>query len=139
MFQPSRNNELEQMLQPDILCSKNIIIAEDDENNYILVKEYLEFTKANIIWEKNGQETIDFVETGNKIDLVLMDIRMPVVNGFDALKKIKEIRPDIPVIAITAYGDRKEREKGLKSGFKEYLMKPVTRNVLVKAILKNII
>jgi two-component system, cell cycle response regulator DivK len=139
MIQPSINKELEQLLKPGILNSKKIIIAEDDATNYILMKEFLEFSKATIFWAKTGKETIDIINATNSIDLVLMDIQMPVMNGIEALKKIKETYPSIPVIAITAYAITGDREKGLKEGFDEYLAKPVSRKTLVENIMKFIV
>jgi len=136
MLQPKKNKELEQLLKPDILQSKNIVIAEDDETNFLLIKEYLEYTKANILWTKDGKETIRIVEKNNNIDLVLMDIQLPEVNGFEALRSIRRKHPKIPVVAITAYAVSGDRERGLKAGFNEYLAKPVSRKTLLDAILK---
>ncbi len=136
MLQPNKNNELEQLLKPDVLQSKNIIIAEDDETNYYLIKEYLEYTKANILWAKDGKETITLVENNTSIDLVLMDIQMPEIDGFQALKSIRRKHPKIPVVAITAYALSGDREKGLRAGFNEYLAKPVSRKMLMQAIFK---
>jgi CheY-like chemotaxis protein len=136
MLQPKKNKELEQLLKPDILQSKNIVIAEDDETNFLLIKEYLEYTKANILWTKDGNETIRIVEKNNNIDLVLMDIQLPEVNGFEALRSIRRKHPKIPVVAITAYAVSGDRERGLKAGFNEYLAKPVSRKTLLDAILK---
>ena len=136
MLQPKKNKELEQLLKPDILQSKNIVIAEDDETNFLLIKEYLEYTKANILWTKDGKETIRIVEKNNNIDLVLMDIQLPEVNGFEALRSIRRKHPKIPVVAITAYAVSGDRERGLKAGFNEYLAKPVSRKMLLDAILK---
>jgi two-component system, cell cycle response regulator DivK len=136
MLQPKINNELEQLLKPDILQSKNIIIAEDDETNYLLIKEYLEYTKANVLWAKTGKETIHIVEKNKDIDLVLMDIQLPEVNGFEALQTIRRKHPKMPVVAITAYAISGDREKGLKAGFNEYLAKPVSRKTLLDTIIK---
>jgi CheY-like chemotaxis protein len=138
MIQPTVNKELEQLLKPGILESKNIIIAEDDATNYMLLKEFLEFSKATIFWAKTGKDTIDIINSQTAIDMVLMDIQMPVMNGVEALKKIKETHPFIPVIAITAYAVTGDRERGLKEGFDEYLAKPVSRKTLVENIMKFI-
>jgi two-component system, cell cycle response regulator DivK len=136
MLQPKKNKELEQLLKPDILQSKNIVIAEDDETNFLLIKEYLEYTKANILWTKDGKETIRIVDINKNIDLVLMDIQLPEVNGFEALQTIRRKHPKMPVVAITAYAVSGDRERGLKAGFNEYLAKPVSRKTLMDVILK---
>jgi len=138
MVQSAINKELEQMLVPGVLLSKNIVIAEDDETNFFLLKEYLEYSKANIFWTKDGNETIETVERNNNIDIVLMDIQMPEMNGFEALAILKKQFPKIPVIAITAYAVSGDREKGLKAGFDEYLSKPLSRRILVENIMKFI-
>jgi FOG: CheY-like receiver len=136
MLQPNKNHEFERLLKPDILDSKNIIIAEDDETNFILIKEYLAYSKANIFWAKDGKETINIFEKNKNIDLVLMDIQMPEINGFEALHSIRKKNPTIPVVAITAYAVSGDRENGLKAGFNDYLAKPVSRKMLIEAILK---
>lgn len=138
MLQTSVNKEFEQLLKPGILQSKNILVAEDDDTNFFLIKEYLEFSKANLIWALNGKEAISIIESNEQIDLVLMDIQMPELNGFEALKIIKQKLPKLPVIALTAYAVSGDREKGLKAGFNEYLSKPVTRRVLMEHIMKFI-
>jgi CheY-like chemotaxis protein len=138
MVQVSVNKELEQMLIPGILVSKDIVIAEDDETNFYLLKEYLEFSKANIFWTRDGKETIETIENNSKTDLILMDIQMPEMNGFEALEIIKKQFPKIPVIAITAYAVSGDRERGLKAGFDEYLSKPLSRKLLIENIMKFI-
>jgi len=75
---------------------KVILIAEDEVFNYKLIEKTLRKTGAKIIWADNGKEVVKLCEdTSNKIDLILMDIKMPVMNGFEASEKIKEIRSDI--------------------------------------------
>lgn len=136
MLQTLVNQEFETLLQPGVLQSRNILVAEDDETNFFLIKEYLEFSKANLIWAQNGREAVDMLSEREDIDLILMDIQMPVMNGFEALKVIKASFPLMPVIAITAYAVVGDREKGLRAGFNEYLSKPVTRKSLIENILK---
>jgi CheY-like chemotaxis protein len=136
MLQSNKNIEFEQLLKSDILNSKNIIIAEDDDTNFILIREYLMYTHANILWAKDGMETIQIFEENKNIDLILMDIQMPKIDGFDALRSIRKKNPKIPVVAITAYAVSGDREKGLKAGFNDYLIKPISRKMLIDAILK---
>lgn len=136
MLQTYVNQEFEQMLSPGVLQSHNILVAEDDETNFFLIKEYLEFSKVNLVWAQNGKEAVEIIHSREDIDLVLMDIQMPVMNGFEALKAIKASYPLLPVIAITAYAVVGDRERGLRAGFNEYLSKPVTRKILMENILK---
>jgi CheY-like chemotaxis protein len=136
MLQPNKNHDFERLLKPDILDSKNIIIAEDDETNFILIREYLANSRANIFWARDGKETINIFEKNKKVDLVLMDIQMPEINGFEALRSIRKKNPTLPIVAITAYAVSGDREKGLKAGFNDYLAKPVSKKMLIEAIIK---
>ena len=135
MVQTIVNKELDRLLTPGILISKKIVVAEDDETNYFLIKEFLSFSKAEIIWAKDGVETLKLVERNSPVDVVLLDIQMPEMNGFEALKILKKLYPNLPIIAITAYAVSGDREAGLKAGFDEYLAKPVSRKILMENII----
>jgi len=139
MVQTYVNTELEQLLKPDILQSKTILVAEDDETNFYLLKEYLEFTKANIIWAQDGKEAVEIVRSSSSIDIIFMDIRMPEMDGFEALKKIRSFQLDVPIVAVTAYAVNGDREKALKFGFNDYISKPVSRKVLLEILMKIVI
>ncbi len=103
---------------------KTILIAEDNDSNYILMtyilKRSYQFKRA-----KNGQEAVDLVNMGG-IDLVLMDIKMPVMDGLEATTKIKEAHPDLPVVALTANAFESDRRQALEAGCDEFLSKPVS-------------
>jgi PAS domain S-box-containing protein len=109
---------------------KTILIAEDDNSNFLLLKEMLSVFKPIIIRAVTGQEAVDACRYLEKIDIVLMDIKMPVMDGYQALALIQEQRPGIPVIAITAYALDTDRNKALSSGFTGYVSKPIDRNHL---------
>ena len=83
--------------------NKTILLAEDDISNNIYIAEVLRKTKVNIIIAKTGQEAIDKVKSEKQIDLILMDIKMPVIDGLTATKEILKINQNIPVIAQSAY------------------------------------
>jgi two-component system, cell cycle response regulator DivK len=138
MIQTIVNKEFEQLLKPGILQSVNVLVAEDDETNFFLIKEYLEFSKANLLWAKNGKQATEMVGDNSDIDIVFMDIQMPEMNGYEALKRIKEKLPNLPIVALTAYAVSGDREKGLKAGFNEYLSKPISRKILMELIVKFI-
>ena len=104
--------------------SKTILIAEDTDMNYFLLTEALKNTQANLVRVKNGQEAIDFVKN-NKVDLILMDINMPNMNGYDATKAIKGIRPDIPIIVQTAMHYDDESQEAFKAGADDFISKPI--------------
>ncbi len=138
MLQTNVNKELERLLAPGILESKKIVVAEDDETNFFLIKEFLSFSKAEIIWARNGAETLKLVEVNNPVDIVLLDIQMPEMSGFEVLQVLKRLYKNLPVIAITAYAVSGDREVGMKAGFDEYLAKPVSRKTLMENIMKFI-
>ena len=111
----------------------NILIAEDEPVNFLYIREILKNTDANIIHAKNGSEAIRLCKKIH-IDIVLMDIKMPDMNGFDATQEIKKHRADLPVIAQTAYAMEDERIKCIASGCDEYLPKPIDQNKLLNLI-----
>ena len=78
-----------------------------------------------VLWAKDGQEAINLCETDSSIDLVFMDIKMPVIDGFEATRKIKRKRPRLPVIAQTAYAMSPDRVEAVKSGCDDYMSKPI--------------
>jgi PAS domain S-box-containing protein len=114
---------------------KKILVAEDDFSNYLLISEALKSTNAEIIWAKDGQETLElFNKKADEIHLVLMDIHMPIINGYDCTKAIKEEKPDLPVIAQTAYAMSGEREMSFDAGCDDYISKPIQIDHLIKMI-----
>ncbi|MCD4698039.1 MAG: PAS domain S-box protein, partial [Bacteroidales bacterium] len=110
---------------------KVILIVEDDLSSFFLLSSYLKNTKAKIIHTKNGKESVDICKSNSQIDLVLMDIQLPEMNGYDATQLIKKHRKNLPVIAQTAYALASEREKCLKAGCDDYIAKPIYMNELL--------
>jgi len=117
---------------------KTILIAEDDESNYTLVVEMLKPYHFNFIRAKNGQEAIDLCKSHKGIDLILMDAKMPGKDGFTASSEILAFRPDMPIIAQTAYAHPADRAKAIKSGCCDYIAKPLDRKKLVSLVEKYI-
>ena len=115
---------------------KVILIAEDVATNYILLQKFLRKTGANLIWAKNGQEAVDECRKNQNIDLVLMDIRMPIMNGIDATKQIKLINKDLPVIAQTAYAMDGDSDRSRQAGCDDYISKPIILNEFMAMIEK---
>ncbi|MFC2137174.1 PAS domain S-box protein [Bacteroidota bacterium] len=105
--------------------NKTVLIAEDNESNFLFLQEILDDTNIKIIWAKDGNEAIEIFKSEPSIDIILMDIQMPGLNGYDAAKIIKEIKPDIPVIAQTAYALTGEEERSSEAGCDEYIAKPI--------------
>ena len=96
---------------------KTILIAEDDNINYLLIKKMLEPTGHTILRAENGEVAVKICQENDVIDLVLMDIKMPLMNGYEAYKIIKVLKPDLPVIAQTAYSTVEDKERIESYGF----------------------
>jgi two-component system, cell cycle response regulator DivK len=117
-----------------------ILIAEDEVMNYMYLEEALKETKAKIIWCKNGKETVEkIVKEGINVNLVLMDIKMPEMNGYEATKIIKTFNPKIPVVFQTAFAMPEERAKGYDAGGDDYIEKPIRQNKLMQIAGKYIL
>lgn len=121
------------------LANKTILVAEDEENNYRYIEELLEPTKVDIIWVRNGLSAVQSVIEQSAPDLILMDIKLPVMNGYTAAKRIKTINASIPIIAQTAYGLEEEREKIVNGGCDDYLSKPISEKRFFELIKKYIL
>ena len=116
---------------------KTILIAEDQDSNYQLLEELLSELNINIIRAFNGIEAVEICKN-QLVDLILMDIKMPKMDGYKATKLIKEFLPKIPIIAQTAYAMNEEKEKALKAGCDSYLTKPFKKGDLIAVINKYI-
>ena len=115
---------------------KKILIAEDNDSNFILMtyilKKFYLFDRA-----KNGQEAVEMVDKYD-YDVVLMDIKMPIMDGLEATKRIKEKHPNLPVIALTANAFDSDRQLAMEAGCDDFLSKPVSSEICVKTIEKFI-
>ena len=114
-----------------------ILIAEDEAINFlfleILLKKQIDLGCA-IIHAKNGAEAVEICKKNNDINLVLMDLKMPVMDGFEAVKLIKEIRPKLPIVAQTAFSSIEDKEKVFAAGFNDFLSKPINKEALLDVI-----
>jgi CheY-like chemotaxis protein len=113
---------------------KTLLIAEDENSNYQLIKAAISKTGIAIERAKNGREAVDIVKANNQIDLVLMDIRMPLLNGYDATRQIKSIKKSLPVLSITAYAMSEDESKSMNAGCDAYISKPVKPGKLLDLI-----
>lgn len=112
------------------------VIAEDEPANYEVLVKMLRIPEERHFWGKNGKEAVAYIEKQKDHDntVVLMDIKMPVMNGYDALYEIKKINNRIPVIAVTAYALKHEEKEILAKGFDGYLAKPIRADKLKELI-----
>ncbi len=114
-----------------------ILVVEDDEVSCELFKEL--FEKDNIktfLIVKEGEEAIEICKNNHAISLVLMDIKLPGINGYDALKEIKKVRYDLPVVAQTACIMNDAKDLYLNSGFDDFISKPINSGELTRLIEK---
>jgi len=116
---------------------KNIMVVDDTKMNFVLLKNQLRKTKANIFWLENGLEAINYVKNENKVDLILMDIRMPVIDGIEASRQIKELNPEISIIIQTASVMGDAFEDIAISKCDDTIFKPIDANKLLELITKQ--
>lgn len=117
------------------LKNKVILIVDDEEANCLILEELISNWGGKTLLAKNGKEAVDLVNSINQtIDLILMDIRMPVMDGYAATMEIKQINPKIPIIAQTAYSSEEDRLKAEAAGCNGYITKPIETNVLSEVL-----
>jgi CheY-like chemotaxis protein len=122
------------------LSNNHILIAEDEPANYLYLEKALKPTNVSIHWAKNGLEAVDMVKNAGdfKFDLILMDIKMPVLNGIDAFIEIRKIDKYVPIIAQSAFAQEIDRQQAIQIGFADYLTKPIKPKDLIEVIQKHI-
>ena len=129
------------ILEPlDLIRDLKILVAEDEPDNFSLIKSILIRYNTSIIWAKNGKEAVEYVRTLPDMDnlLIIMDIKMPVMNGIDALNEIRKLDQHVPIIAVTAYALESEKYDILHNSFNDYLIKPLRPETLIESIKKVI-
>jgi len=115
---------------------RTILVAEDEESNFELVKAILEHTGARVLWVKNGREAVDACLDHPEISVVIMDIRMPVMNGYEAAAMIRKSNKTLPMISLTAFAMAEDRMKSTEAGFNQYITKPFKASELLAALIK---
>jgi PAS domain S-box-containing protein len=111
---------------------KRVLIVEDKVPNTIYLKTLLSKSKIELSFAVDGAQAVEIFKNSQKIDLVLMDIQLPVMDGFEATSKIKEINPFIPVIAQTAFASVEDRDRAINSGFDDFVSKPINPKELLR-------
>lgn len=107
-----------------------ILIVEDDEPSFLYLESVLRNVPASLVHAVNGKEAVDICKANEDVSIVLMDLKMPVMDGLDATRFIKEIRKDLPVIAITAYAYSGDQRAVMVAGCDDYLTKPLKKELL---------
>ncbi len=118
------------------LSTKIILIVEDDLNSFRLLKEMLKPTRAVLCHAQNGKEAVQFCKQNNNIDLVLMDIQLPELNGIDATRAIRQFNQQLPIISQTANAMTEDRQHSLNAGCNAFITKPINEDELMGLLSK---
>jgi len=114
---------------------KTILVAEDVASNYLFIDILLRSKNYNVLHAMNGYEAVETVRQ-QAVDLVLMDLKMPVMDGLTAIEKIREFKPDLPIIVLTASILPSNRETAFHVGCNDYMTKPIDSKFLMETIAK---
>jgi hypothetical protein len=114
----------------DKISGLNVLIVEDDQVSELLTKLMIEKISNKVIIARTGAEAVEICMNNKDIDLILMDIKMPVLDGYNATRKIREFNHDVIIIAVTAFALTGDREKAIDAGCNDYLTKPLSQNGL---------
>ena len=117
---------------------KVILVAEDELTNFVLIKTALSKTKAEIVRAINGKEAVDYVKKHKFVDIILMDIKMPIMNGIEATIKIKKINKNIKIIVQSAYAFNEDKTKCFNAGCDDFIVKPLGIDTLFSTVAKYI-
>jgi CheY-like chemotaxis protein len=123
-------------MENEYLKTKKILIVEDDVSSRLYLNKILEKTGASLQSACDGKEAIEAAKANPDIDIILLDIQLPVIDGYGAAKIIREIRPDVIIIAQTAYSLLGDRERIIASGFDDYIVKPIFPQQLIEKLTK---
>lgn len=113
---------------------KTILVVEDIDLNFLYISELLKSTGTQIIHAVNGKDAVDRCQKDTNISLVLMDIYMPIMNGYEATRQIKQLRPTLPIIVQTAYAMAEDRKRAMEAGCDDFIAKPIGKEELLSKI-----
>lgn len=125
-------------MENEILKGRKILIVEDDLSSRLYLNKILEKAGVIILNAGDGQEAVNMAFNNPDLDIILLDIQLPVLDGYSALIKIREFRKDVIIIAQTAYGLLGDKEKILNSGFDDYVIKPILAQNLIDKLVTNL-
>jgi CheY-like chemotaxis protein len=130
----SEKNKTELYKELPDWTGKTILIVEDEEMNYIFLTNLLKPSNVNIVRAQTGKESVEFISNNVQIDLILMDIKLPEMDGITATQKIKQLNSHIPIIAQTAFAMKGDKEDIINAGCDDYVAKPIQLNELLKKL-----
>ncbi|MEA3504500.1 MAG: ATP-binding protein, partial [Bacteroidota bacterium] len=119
---------------PDCLAGKTIIVAEDEEVNFFFLKTLLIKEKVIVIYAYNGKEAVRAFKENPNTDLILMDLKMPEMDGCEATKEIRSFNKEILIIAVSAYARKQDRERAVACGCNDFITKPINRKLFMQKI-----
>jgi CheY-like chemotaxis protein len=120
------------------LTGKKVLIVEDDLSSRLYLNKILEKAGVIILNAGDGLEAVKVASNNPDIDIILMDLQLPIMDGYSALSKIREVRNNVIVIAQTAYSLMGDKEKILNSGFNDYIIKPILSQNLIDKLIINL-
>ena len=133
-----QNNQTTEYQSETSFNNLSAIIAEDDESNQLFYQIIFKNTFQSIVFTSTGKETIEKCRANPATDVILMDIKMPDINGYDATREIRKFNKKVIIIAQTAYGLAGDREKALQAGCNDYIAKPIKMKVMLDMISRNV-
>jgi signal transduction histidine kinase len=116
--------------------TKTILVAEDDEINFVFINILLKGENTRILHASNGLEAVELCRDNTDICAVLVDLKMPVMDGYEATRQIKAMHRNLPVLAVTAYAGADDKQRAMESGCDEFITKPVLKKVLYEKLAK---
>ena len=125
-------------MENEYLRTKKILIVEDDVSSRLYLNNNLEKTGASLLSASDGKEAIEAAKANPDIDIILLDIQLPLIDGYGAAKIIREFRSDVIIIAQTAYSLLGDRERIIASGFDDYIVKPIFPQQLIDKLTKAV-
>jgi CheY-like chemotaxis protein len=118
--------------------NKTILIAEDEESNFKFLDMIIRKTAAEVLWAKTGKQAIDICQSTDKVNLILMDIKMPEMDGLEAIREIRKHKDQTPIIVQSAYSMPEDRNLSFDAGANDFISKPIGTEKLLKIIDKHL-
>lgn len=134
-----KESKIKTTMEEKISAGSDLLIAEDDDMNYLFFETILRNKFANIYRAENGQDAIELCKDYPSIGVVLMDIKMPRMDGLEATRQIKLFRKELPIIAVTAFAMHGDEKRIREAGCDDYLSKPVDKKKLVELLNKYLV
>jgi CheY-like chemotaxis protein len=123
----------------DGLSGRLVMVVEDDPVSYRLIETLLAKAGMRYLHARDGSEAIQMAKENLEIELVLMDIQLPGINGLDATREIRQERPMLPIVAQTAHAFPEDRDKAFRAGCNDYLTKPIPKDKFYECLIKHLV